>query len=732
MLDRDRTRRNSDLLIPDPFCVYVGITSWDSGNLPMKDTIVLAGRYSTEAGQARSDAAFGGVVTTGEHSNPSNPFTCAISAAAIYDHRGTNPKSPPIPPPSGALSKPGTGGYSLKDKLRWDSGLYRDVQNSIRYLCHQHLDVTRPYHGQSPIAKQAFCDATSSQSDSLQTGKTRGNCEARTSAGCEATLIIQPGLNYGGIDVINISRLGTPHSSIAPSTHSNMEANSDFTGPSNNAAPRGSLYVVHNVVLQAQPNSERPDSEITAKVKLEDVPDLSEDNLRLHERLNEVCPRNLHRPQVAREVSAPPSIVDTSDHSTSNHSDESTVVQGNASRNARTVVETITVMRTRAVSMPAHQAVRLLMSRILVICFGFFVAVRLNCSDFGFVLRRRFQRWRSFYFSLFRHIYLLNSEFGITQVIPRSMIEVLCPNHDESAGFVWKDSCNRQPVSIHRQQFPLYRPLNSDVVEIKRRDLDVDEVPVHRQCFPLIRQSAEELGDSQASDISRNCGATSEPIGPSATAQGAVPRVTSEPIEHSSVAQGAVPRDTSELIGPSSASQNLVPRVTAVVPHVVPVNLDAPRSDRPSGQAHSQESCQISASSNDVPTRGLVRLEHKIRNIDFVMGWYTQAGAEPLERPPACPQVRRGDIFVYDLNGVYTAWLWDNGQWKQAHDNEPHPLLEEHRLRMLVDGTPSWVTRQTMSTYRGRQNKRGKGEVVDDADLLPPHHNSAERGHQEK
>ncbi|KAH7904668.1 hypothetical protein BJ138DRAFT_1106621 [Hygrophoropsis aurantiaca] len=46
----------------------------------------------------------------------------------VYDHRGNNEKTFPIPPPGGSLSKPKSGGYSLKDTLRWDSALYRETQ----------------------------------------------------------------------------------------------------------------------------------------------------------------------------------------------------------------------------------------------------------------------------------------------------------------------------------------------------------------------------------------------------------------------------------------------------------------------------------------------------------------------------------------------------------------------------------------------------------------------------
>ena len=55
----------------------------------------------------------------------SNVITGMTSCPSIRPHEGS---SHLIPPPQGTLSKPGSGGYSLRDALGWEWGTYRDVQ----------------------------------------------------------------------------------------------------------------------------------------------------------------------------------------------------------------------------------------------------------------------------------------------------------------------------------------------------------------------------------------------------------------------------------------------------------------------------------------------------------------------------------------------------------------------------------------------------------------------------
>ncbi|KAI6036200.1 hypothetical protein BKA83DRAFT_4024332, partial [Pisolithus microcarpus] len=53
-----------------------------------------------------------------------------------------------IPRPHGQLSKPGTGGYSLKEALKWEQCLYRAVQVNVQKICRESCDLSKPYHEQ--------------------------------------------------------------------------------------------------------------------------------------------------------------------------------------------------------------------------------------------------------------------------------------------------------------------------------------------------------------------------------------------------------------------------------------------------------------------------------------------------------------------------------------------------------------------------------------------------------
>ncbi|KAH7904755.1 hypothetical protein BJ138DRAFT_1119115 [Hygrophoropsis aurantiaca] len=102
------------------------------------------------------DAMQGGACYKMTKSDMSHPICWSVSAAEVYDHWGNREKIFPIPPPGGPLSKPKSGGYSLKEVLKWDPAMYRETQNALHHLCHQHLDITRTYNAQSSEATAAF------------------------------------------------------------------------------------------------------------------------------------------------------------------------------------------------------------------------------------------------------------------------------------------------------------------------------------------------------------------------------------------------------------------------------------------------------------------------------------------------------------------------------------------------------------------------------------------------
>lgn len=67
------------------------------------------------------------------------------------------PRKSLIPAPSGTLSKPGMGGYTLKSALGWESQKYKLVQNALHEIAKGVLDMSQPMHKQTSAAVSSFC-----------------------------------------------------------------------------------------------------------------------------------------------------------------------------------------------------------------------------------------------------------------------------------------------------------------------------------------------------------------------------------------------------------------------------------------------------------------------------------------------------------------------------------------------------------------------------------------------
>ncbi|KAI6167153.1 hypothetical protein EDD17DRAFT_1504851 [Pisolithus thermaeus] len=103
------------------------------------------------------------------------------------------------------------------------------------------------------------------------------------------------------------------------------------------------------------------------------------------------------------------------------------------------------------------------------------------------------------------------------------------------------------------------------------------------------------------------------------------------------------------------------------------------------------------------------RQEHKIRNLDVIIGHFVSLGDIPLEHPPICSQAVHGDLYVHHYENQLQIWLRDGDQWvPDIRDRYHHPTLPEYRLnskksdndnvRMKVDiGTPAGRMLCTMS-----------------------------------
>jgi hypothetical protein len=98
-----------------------------------------------------------------------------------------------------------------------------------------------------------------------------------------------------------------------------------------------------------------------------------------------------------------------------------------------------------------------------------------------------------------------------------------------------------------------------------------------------------------------------------------------------------------------------------------------------------------------------LRREHKIRGLSEFMGWFESSGEEMLKEPPILQRLILGDLFIHITGLSVQMWIWDDQRWEEVVEGHAHPYLSEHRLRLLNNGEPRWVTRKTVSTYGGRK-----------------------------
>ncbi|KAF8836703.1 hypothetical protein BDN67DRAFT_874976, partial [Paxillus ammoniavirescens] len=72
------------------------------------------------------------------------------------DGKGEKSNHIVIPLPRGTLSRPNGGGYALCDISGWENSTYKTGQNGLHAVCKKHLNMTCPYHQQTPKALVEF------------------------------------------------------------------------------------------------------------------------------------------------------------------------------------------------------------------------------------------------------------------------------------------------------------------------------------------------------------------------------------------------------------------------------------------------------------------------------------------------------------------------------------------------------------------------------------------------
>ena len=99
------------------------------------------------------------------------------------------------------------------------------------------------------------------------------------------------------------------------------------------------------------------------------------------------------------------------------------------------------------------------------------------------------------------------------------------------------------------------------------------------------------------------------------------------------------------------------------------------------------------------------RFEKSIRGENIPLCWYESHGFEPVAQPPTPrPTQNSGDLFIHSHASRRQLWILDMGRtWRPVHVGHNHPILPGRQLHISGTGQPGWVTRKTLTTYRGRK-----------------------------
>ncbi|KAH9849308.1 hypothetical protein BC628DRAFT_1414185 [Trametes gibbosa] len=88
--------------------------------------------------------------------------------------------------------------------------------------------------------------------------------------------------------------------------------------------------------------------------------------------------------------------------------------------------------------------------------------------------------------------------------------------------------------------------------------------------------------------------------------------------------------------------------------------------------------------------------------------WWRSEAASDLPHPPLNLSPRVGDLYLHHNNesGHVTYWVWrSSGGWANPTEGEAHPSYLDRCLWFRSKFEPSWVTRHTYRTYKGKQRR---------------------------
>lgn len=100
------------------------------------------------------------------------------------------------------------------------------------------------------------------------------------------------------------------------------------------------------------------------------------------------------------------------------------------------------------------------------------------------------------------------------------------------------------------------------------------------------------------------------------------------------------------------------------------------------------------------------RCSTKIRGTSSRAFYFPSAGIQPLSSPLPCPSAEKDDIYIHSYEHGVQLWQHDNqGQWRMVQEGCDHPAIPDRVLHLTAKYEPKWVTRKTISTYRGRYRR---------------------------
>ncbi|OJT12664.1 hypothetical protein TRAPUB_10787 [Trametes pubescens] len=175
---------------------------------------------------------------------------------------------------------------------------------------------------------------------------------------------------------------------------------------------------------------------------------------------------------------------------------------------------------------------------------------------------------------------------------------------------------------------------------------------------------------------------------------------------------------------PNAPSDRPLPPLTP--PGVGYARIPAAHQITPPWQAHNDGSEEINLptrqptpSDRSVPEAGALpdvrALKPKREMRPFRSGsqdgytlWWMSKTSSGLSHPPQNLKLRPGDLYLHhnQSSGDYQYWLWTTAnKWEVATQGQSHPTYEDRYLWFRSELHPSWITRHTYSTYKGKKRR---------------------------